>query len=409
MKKLLVILIVLLTGCSIGYSSIINTSGHLETINRVEALNPDISSKLNNFGISLYNQIYEENKNIFISPASIYLLLGMIYNGANNNTKSEMAKVLNADDLSLDVFNKLSRDLQSLILGYKDSKFELANSIWLRDTYEEYVKKDFINRNKDYYGAMVSSLDFNKSSSIDTINDWVKKNTKGRIEKAIDENKIDPSTVMYLINTIYFKADWKEPFKKENTSYKHFTNSNQTLSVEMMSKADNLGYVENETLQGVLLPYSDNKTAMFIILPKGDNKVALDSGTLVNLINTMKKNVKQVQLNMPKVKIEYGIKLNDSLSNLGMKDAFLSNADFSNMALNAVKDGLHISSITHKTYLSIDEKGTEAAAMTKGEIGLTAIPSPSIVMNVDHPYIVGIVDKESNAILFIGRIFDPIK
>jgi serpin B len=413
MKKinllLLSIFVLLITACTWGIKTVViaSTPGHLTSINKISTLNTKTVTNLNTFAINLYNELYSSDDNLFISPASIYLALGMTYNGANGSTKEEMARVLGANNISLNEFNILSRDLQYLMLGYENSKFELANSIWIRDTYNNLVKRDFIDRNKNYYGAMITSLDFNNPMAKTAINNWVNKNTHGRIKTAIDED-INPLTVMFLINTIYFKADWKVPFEKEKTISGSFNNANEIINVDMMNKVDKLGYVENDKLQGVLLPYNDSKTSMFILLPKNQSIISnLNADNIQSLITEMNNNKVDINLSMPKVKVEYVSSLKEPLSNLGMSHAFSGIADFSLMAENATEDGLYISDITHKSFLAIDGKGTEAAAMTKVTMDKTAMPISKYNMKVDHPFVLGIIDNESKAILFLGFICSP--
>lgn len=411
MKKisLLITFLLFLTSCTLGMKmdELVKTPGHLTIINTVEEIDERIVDNLNSFAMKLYNELYETNKNVFISPASIYLALGMTYNGAEHNTALEMGELLEAKGMTLEKFNKLNHDLQSLMLGYEKSNFELANSIWIRDTYKDFVKEDFLNQNMEYYGAMVSSLDFNNPKAKDTINRWVSKNTKGRIKKGIDD-EIHPLTVMFLINTIYFKANWEKTFEAHDTKEGNFYNLDNVNTVELMTKIDILGYTENDLLQGVILPYEDKKTSMFILCPKEDlTNLSLSVQDITVLVQDMNDNKVSVNLSMPKVKLEYEVGLKEHLINLGMKDAWDGSADFSKMADNAVEEGLHIADITHKSFLAIDEKGTEAAAMTKVEMRLESAPMSDYVMIVDKPYLIGIIDNKSGALLFLGSIYNP--
>jgi serine protease inhibitor len=407
MKKSLIVIscLLMLTGCffhKVNY--IVSSPGHLTSVRKITKLDDRMPKLLNDFAINLYEELYEADKNLFISPASIYLALGMTYNGANGDTALEMAKVLGIEDMSLTDFNELSRDLQYLMLGYEKTKFELANSIWIRDTYEELVKDDFLDRNKEYYGAMISAIDFDDPKAKDTINYWVNKNTKGRIKKAIEE-PIHPLTVMFLINTIYFKADWQVKFDPRMTIDDSFHTVDKTKTVKMMNKIDNLGYIEDDMIQGVMLPYNDGKTSMIILLPKDADKVNLSN--LDEWINKMKNNKVSVNLKMPRVKVEYETSLEEPLSKLGMPNSFTGLADFSKMADKAQEHGLHIADVTHKSFLAIDEKGTEAAAMTKVEMKVESAPQADYIMHVNRPFVLGIIDNDSESLLFLGRIVNP--
>ena len=405
MKKIILfVLILLLSGCFNSNMNVIsNTNGYLSNYVEVDNIDEDAVDMLNSFSISLYNDLLED-KNMFISPLSVYIALGMVYNGSNGLTKQEMDYVLNAGNVDLEAFNVLLRDLQYKLLSYKETEFNIANSIWIRDTYKEHVLDDFLNNNKSYYGAFISSLKFDNTAK-KTINNWVSKNTNKKIKTAIDDD-IDPLTMMYLINTIYFKSDWENPFLKNNTFDSKFYSIQDTIDVQMMNKEDTLGYYIDDSLQSVLLPYKDKETAMFVILPKYSiSDIDLTKEYLNNIINSMKSNNKIVNLTMPKVKLEYEKSLVDVLKNMGMTSAF-TNADFSNLSDTALQEGLCISDVLHKTYLAIDEKGTEAAAMTKVEIKNTAIMD-TIMLTINKPYILGIIDYDTNSILFIGSVFNP--
>jgi serpin B len=402
MKKICVLLLLfVLMGCE-KTNVFVSTSGRLKDIKEVNTVSSDIVTSLNNFAFNMYDELSKNTNNMFISPTSIYLAMGMVYNGANGDTQEEMANVLNIGNMSLKDFNQLSRDLQYLILGYKNTKIELANSIWIRDTFSESIKNDFINNNKDYFGAMISALDFNNSSSKNIINDWVSKNTKGKIKDAI-EGKIDSSTIMILINTIYFKAAWENQFDDAYTIRDNFNGKNGVENVDIMRQTKTFKYTENDLMQAILLPYEDSKTSMFIILPKGNLKdLNLSNDNFMNVIDEMNNKSSYVALSMPKIKMDYSVKLNEILAKLGMPSAF-NKADFSKMT----DEDVLISDVTHKTFLNIDENGTEAAAMTKVDMDLTSVMEDKPKeMNINRPFMFGIIDNSSKAILFLGHIYD---
>lgn len=400
MKKIyILVLLFVLIGCEKN-SVFVSTTGRLKDIKEVNTIDNSIVTNLNTFAFNMYDNL--SGNNMFISPTSIYLALGTVYNGAAGDTQKEMEDVLNIKDMSLNEFNKLCRDLQYLILGYDNTKIELANSIWIRNSFSKSVKDDFINNNKEYFGTMISDLDFNKSSAKNTINNWINKNTKGRIKDAIEGN-IDSSTIMILINTIYFKASWENQFDVDYTIKGNFNGINGINKVDMMRQTETFKYMENDLLQAILLPYEDDRTSMFIILPKGNlNDLKIDNDSFENIIDEVNKNSSRVILTMPKIEMDYNVKLNEILAKLGMPSAF-DKADFSKMT---DKDIL-ISDITHKTFLNIDENGTEAAAMTKINMDVTSVMEDEPKeMNVDHPFMFGIIDNDSKAILFLGNIND---
>ena len=390
--------------------TLMSSDGHLADIGTGDTLDSRGVTGLNNFAVNLSKKLYVNNENLFTSPASIYLALGMTYNGAAGSTAQGMASVLGATDLSLSDYNNFNRNLQYLLLGNKTSQFELANSIWMSSIYANSVKQDFINSNKDYYGAMVSTLDFANPASVDTINNWVNTNTNGRIPKVIAA-PIDSSTLMFLINTIYFKAGWSKPFDTKATTGADFTTSSGTKQVQMMNETDNFHYTENSLLQAVEIPYADNKTSMLVLLPKGnisDLYAQMTGQNLSGWLSDMNNSYADVNLSLPKFQFEYQNNLNDALISLGMSDAFSkSKADFSNMISPSVTNA-YIGNVIHKSFCSVDENGTEAAAATVVQMKPTAVmQSQKVDMNINHPFIFGIVDDTSDAILFLGSVSNP--
>jgi len=410
MKAVILLLtgILFLTSCA-GLptaSILLDTDGYLSKTETIDQLDSAHSARLNSFGASLLQQLYTQDKNTFISPASIYLALSMTYNGAAGTTAQEMAQVLSAGDISLEALNTSNKDLQNLLLSNSISTFELSNSIWIRDTFASDVKEDFLQRNKDYYGTMTAALDFDDDASVKRINNWVKDSTNDKIDKAI-EGAIDPDTMMYLINTIYFKGDWAQPFKAEDTEKADFFSMGGTESVDMMSATLSLNYMENDLFQAALLPYKDEETSMLVLLPKNDLSDVLPQITGENLtawLSALSGARSSVQLKLPIMHLEYDADLIPSLKKMGMPTAFTDSADFSNMASGG---GLCISEVQHKTFLAVDEKGTEAAAMTKVGMNETSMPISDKIMTVDHPFLVGIVNNKSGAVLFLGTITHP--
>lgn len=399
MKRLLIFISLILVGCSMTLNKISDTPGYLLNPSYKDLTEMEILS-LNRFGIDMYNSL-KTNDNLFISPASIHLALGMVSNGAASDTKTQMEEVLYMHNMTQDEINESNYNLQALIL--KNEKFKLTNSLWINENYQGKIKKDFINQNKKYYGAMVSLVDFSDKATYKTINKWVKENTNGKIKQAVDEDiKLD--TVMYLINTIYFKDNWKKSFDKNSTYKEEFKTIDEVLKVDMMHKIDSVGYIENDELQGVLLPYESSDASMFVILPKNSiDNLNVDSHMLNNLLNQMKINTQNVSISIPKVNIEYDQNLTDVLIDMGMVNAFDFEADFSNIITD---EKLHIDNVMHKTFLAIDEEGTEATGATI--INMTNSSSvASHEFKVDHPFILGIVDNKTNALIFIGNVYKP--
>jgi serpin B len=364
----------------------------------------------NKFGLKLFNKIIQEKKdqNVFISPLSVSMALGMTLNGADGETKEAMAQTLEFAGMSTEEINQSYPSLIEL-LTQLDPKvvFQIANSIWYRQqmTFEQ----EFINLNKTYFDAVVRALDFNDPNSVNIINDWVKENTNGKIEKIVDA--IDPEIVMFLINAIYFKGTWTYEFDKDLTQDDLFNlPDGSQKSYKMMRLTGELQYFENEAFQAVDLPYGDEFFSMTILLPKP--QVDLDS--LISEIDQATWNqwmasftTQTVDLSFPKFKLEYKILLNETLKAMGMTIAFEPyQADFTKMYTGP--ENLFISKVKHKTYVEVNEEGTEAAAVTSVEVGATSAGPSAISMRVNRPFIFVIRENRSQTILFIGKIVEPI-
>lgn len=364
----------------------------------------------NKFGLKLFQKINEaeQDKNVFISPLSVSMALGMTLNGAGGETQTAMDQTLELAGLTTDEINRSYRSLIELLTNL-DRKvvFQIANSIWYRQEWT--FEQEFIDVNKTYFDAVVRGLDFNDPRSVDIMNAWVKDNTNGLIEEII-EAPIDPLAVMFLINAIYFKGTWTYEFDKGLTTDDGFTLlDGSQKTVKMMKLNGDLQYFGNDLFQAVDLPYGDKLFSMTVLLPRQ----GIDVNALVAQFS--RDNWQQwlsslsgeaVDLSLPKFKIEYAIELNDILAALGMAVAFDPlQADFSGMYTGP--EDLYISKVKHKTFVEVDEEGTEAAAVTSVEIELTSAGPKGISMKVDHPFIFVIRENSSQTILFMGKIMEP--
>jgi serpin B len=293
----------------------------------------------------------------------------------------------------------------STILTHLDSKvvFQIANSIWCRNDFQ--VIPAFLNDCHEYFDAEAASLDFSSPSAVQTINNWVNSKTNGKIPTILDQ--IPPEVVMYLINAIYFKGTWTYQFDPAKTTDAVFTfSAGNTVSCRMMNQKTTYAYHATEQAQIIDLPYSNRSFSMTIILPKEGINIDQFAAELTRqqwdtFVNSLDST--EVDLSMPKFKVEYEKTLNDELSAMGMEIAFSDFANFSRIA----HASLAISEVKHKTFVDVDEEGTEAAAVTSVGITLTAMPLiPS--MHVDRPFIFAIREHQSGTILFIGKIVNPV-
>lgn len=382
------------------------------TVQEIQLIESD-----NNFGLKLFTAVSaaEGNKNVIISPLSISMALGMTLNGADGETYAAMRETLELNGLSESEINQSYKSLISLLthLDYM-VVFQIANSIWYRDTFP--IAPTFININKEYFDAEVHGIDFNHADAADIINQWVNEKTNGKIDKIVVK-PISPDTVMFLLNAIYFKGDWTYRFDKAKTSDESFNLLDGSIKQVPMMKIEDVSfpYYANEDFQAIELSYGDSLYCMTIILPRLNKDLdsvieSLDGQTWDNLTSHYN-DAKLDGFEMPKFKLEYEIGLNGVLKSLGMEVAFDSfNANFSRMraAEVSVPDTLYISNVKHKTFIEVNEEGTEAAAVTSVvEITEALGAFPDFIVRIDRPFIFAIRDRHSGTILFIGKILDP--
>lgn len=366
----------------------------------------------NSFGLKVFQAINqdEKNKNVFISPLSISMALGMTLNGANGATKEAMQHALELAGLSDQQINENYQSLIDLLVGLDPKvKFQIANSIWYRNDFA--FKESFININKQYFYTKVAGLDFSNPQSANIINGWVDENTNGKIKKIVDQ--IEAHIVMFLINAIYFKGTWTYEFDKSQTQDDLFNlPDGSQKTVPMMTQSRELPYYENDQFQAVDLPYGDGLFSMTIILPAPDINAedflsALSAENWNQWTGSFSK--RNGVLYFPRFKLEYEKLLNDALKSLGMAIAFDQNqADFTRMFDKVGGLNLFIDKVKHKSFVEVNEEGTEAAAVTSVEIGLTSVgPGSPFVMRVDRPFIFAIRESHSGTILFVGKIVNP--
>ncbi len=365
----------------------------------------------NLFGINLFKEVLnaeEPEENVMISPLSVSLALAMTYNGAGGDTKEAMEKTLELNGFTVDEINENYKMLIDALASV-DPKvlMSIANSIWYKQTFN--VEQDFIDVNQDYFYAEVSPLDFTNPDAVTTINNWVADKTKNKITEILDQ--IPAEAVMYLINAIYFKGIWKYEFDESETEEKPFYLSDGTTKdVPMMAQEGSFNYFSNDILQAVEMPYGAGNYSMIILLPQS-NKTPDD---IIDQLSNENWNrwlsefyeAEKVQIHLPKFKFEYEDSLNNELINMGMEIAFSPyDADFSK--INPLEQ-LYISRVIHKSFIEVNEEGTEAAAVTLVEISrIISEPETGIHFYVNQPFIFAIKEKYTNTIIFMGKVMEP--
>lgn len=348
-----------------------------------------------------------EEENLFISPLSISMALAMTLNGADGETYEQMKEVLYLSGMDTEEVNQAFQSLIELLVTVDPKvQMKIANSVWHDQGLP--VKEDFLQRLEEFYEAEVAGLDFSDPGSVDRINSWVDENTESKIEKILD--KIPAEMVMYLINAIYFQGDWLSKFDKDETRKADFHLENgETVQVDMMSQKERFAVHFSEEVRMIELPYGDSLFTMTVLMP-GNAETPLDQFidekvTQENLSDWRSNlHVSDVPLELPKFEMEYEITYNDILKAMGMEQAFDEGlADFSGIA-DVSPQNLYISEVKHKTFVSVDEEGTEAAAVTSVGVGLTSLP-PSMIVN--RPFVFLIYERESGTNLFMGKMKNP--
>ena len=362
----------------------------------------------NAFAFDLYNKLRNQQGNLFFSPYSISTALAMTYAGARGPTATEMAKVLHftkePENLHSSFATLIARLISSNPQGYQLS---IANRLWGQKGYG--FSDAFLKTSQNNYGAGLEQVDFAGATEQAgrTINSWVAKKTQNKIENLIEQGILTSNTKLVLTNAIYFKGAWASQFNPKDTKQEAFSvTATQQVKVPMMYQEAAVPFADLEELQLLELPYADSDISMVILLPKKVNGVEqLEQQLTPENLQKWLSSVREggnVKIWLPKFKVDSGIELSDVLSSMGMAIAFSKTADFSGIS---PKKELSISKIIHKTFVDVDELGTEAAATT----GVLMARGGSGQFRADHPFLFLIRDNRSESILFVGRMVNALE
>lgn len=365
----------------------------------------------NDFGMQLHRQLVQteqnKKKNIFISPTSISLALAMTYNGSKGETQTAIAKTMGWEGMSLDEMNQGNETLISLLQQPGSGvQVRIANSLWSRKG--KPFHSNFTKINKAFYDAKVTELDFNSPKAPDTINEWVNKNTNGKIPKMIES--IDPMDVLILMNAIYFNGGWKKEFQPSATKEESFRlQEGSTKLVQMMAQTGTYEYLQEVGFQAIRLPYGDGQMDMLVILPDESSSLGALHDKLWADHSRWRQPFQQSrgEIKLPRFKIEYGEQLKEPLKTMGMTLPFDKvKADFSGIA--PVPPNLFINAVTHKTFIEVNEKGTEAGAVTSVHMATASAPIDTpFQMTINRPFFFAIEDRQTGAWLFVGSVVEP--
>ncbi len=378
----------------------------------------DIIEASNTFALDLLREVRTldaDSPNTFLSPLSASMALGMTLNGADGDTWTQMRDALGFTGLEEDSINAAYGSLIELLLTLDPAvEVGLGNAIWTNGIP---LRPAFVERVETHFRAEIGALDFSDPAALDVMNGWVDSVTNGRIEKLLDQ--IPPDAVAYLINAIYFLADWRQPFDEDRTAPAPFTRADGSqVTVQMMD--DEIGYRTLNAgnpgaVQGVELPYAGGAFTAVAMLPPDTQDIdafvaGIDPATWAGWMQHFddaagaeNTDGPGLLVRMPKFELEWGRSLIPALEALGMTDAFHGRlADFRRMAEGG--ENFYIFQVKQKTFVKVDEQGTEAAAATAVGIGETSVP-PSITL--DRPFLFAIRERLSGTILFMGVIGDP--
>ena len=364
----------------------------------------------NAFGFGLLRELDKTraDSNIFMSPLSASMALGMTMNGAAGQTFDEMRAALAFGTRPAEEINTSYRSLIEMLRALDPTvDFRIANSIWYRAGFP--FEQTFLDESRRFFDARVSGLDFASPSAAPSINDWVRQSTNGKIDQIVD-GPISNDVVMYLINAIYFNGSWTTRFDRNQTRTEQFhTIGGTTAPIAMMRRTDTVYVAETADAQVVDLPYGGGAFSMTILLPKqGKTLGAVVSSLTAESWASAVANTtpRSIELQMPKFTLRWEALLNDPLQALGMRQAFnAGGADFTRMS-RAAGDRLYISRVKQKAFVDVHEEGTEAAAVTSVEIRVTCACGPQVI-RIDRPFVFAIRERLSGTILFLGKIVRP--
>ena len=355
------------------------------------------------FAIKLFQQTRDGNKNSLISPLSVMLALSMAANGAKRETLAQMESLLGGD-IPMETLNEYLYSYIKALPSEKTAKLNIANSIWFRDNGFT-AEKAFLQKNADYYGAAAYKSPFDEKTLRD-INNWVKKNTDGMIEKIIDN--IDSDAVMYLINTVLFDAEWENIYKKDEIRDGTFTALDGTKRTVLMMHSAEQRYLDDGKATGFIKPYK-NGYSFVALLPNGNISLSdyVASMTGKSFVDTIK-NAKDVSVEtaIPKFSYDYDVEMSGALKALGMLLPFdAEKADFSALG-HSDSGNIFISRVLHKAYIAVDEKGTKAGAATAVGTNVMSDTVGIYRVTLDRPFVYAIIDDATGLLVFIGAVTD---
>jgi serine protease inhibitor len=357
------------------------------------------------FSLEMFKLLSEEQNAVY-SPTPLYLALGLVLSGAEGNTKKELVETLGKYGVKEEQFNLYYKSLIASLTENNDTRLSIANSIWYDKGFD--VKQGFLKTNKTYFDAEAYRLDFSASETPDVINRWVRRVTENKIDKMVD--RIEPDVVMMLFSSIYFNGTWKEEFDKDITREGVFDIKGiGKVKTEFMNKRGEMKYIDNEEEQVVLLPYSDGRFAFMAMLPNENKDLRkyiseLNKDSISEKLKDFKTD--EVTLSLPKFEVQHGKSIKDEIKALGVKDMFeLKKADLSGLGIGDI----FLSDVKQKTYLRVDERGTEGASTVRVDVKFGGHIEDGISISFNRPFVYAVIDTETKLPIFLGVMDNPHK
>lgn len=376
-------------------------------------LSANLSCRAETFQFELFKKLAKNKaqSNLLVSPYSVEMAMAMTSMGASGTTFDGISSALELGDSKNEIGASALKSMKSLTAADPDTDFKIVNSLF--GNREVKFSKTFISSVKSQFQGESISLDFAAKDSINKINNWVKEKSAGKIPSIL--NKVEQTAKLYLVNAIYFKSSWQEPFDPKLTTRKDFyPNQEKAVQVPMMvADRKNFKYFSNFELECLRLPYKNGRYSLFLILPSPNSSLE-ELETNLNEITWEKwlrsLNERPGKVTMPKFKISDNMKLKAPLSAMGMSDAFSSfKADFGGMVEKGSKTDLFLSEVFHKTFIEVNERGSEASAATAAEASAKSLhfETGPFEMILDRPFVYALHDSKTNKILFLGHVIDP--
>lgn len=364
--------------------------------------------KTHYFNLQLYSQLRNAKGNMFYSPFSIAVCLGMAGTGSKGKTREEFVALF-GEDFDED-FKQFIDSVQS-----EDVVLKTANAIWVEKTLP--LNEEYLKSIEEVYSSSIHQMDFvnNPGQAVTSINTWTDVNTNGKIKEIVTNDSVDSETKMVLTNAIYFKGSWSEKFEERMTMDAKFFTKDGPVETKMMRKYRTyFSYWETSEEQIIDLPYKGDDLVMTVIMPRdgidiSDYEKTLHQKKLDGLYGKMC-GASKVNLTFPRFKTAAQFSLAEALKDLGLKKAFTDSADFS--GISNTPEGLKISSVLHKSFVEVNEEGTEAAAVTAAAMVCCSagmFEERIFEFNANRPFIFLIRNRKTNTVYFAGRVNDPTK